>query len=107
MYLSVDFLLFQQLKMARCNYIYNMTGKYQYICFSFCSCCVIKHLKHKTNKLRGHSSPENYTERATAAFADRKCCVVSTTDLHGRFLGFIDRSRYYFFKVAPELYSPG
>jgi hypothetical protein len=38
-------------------------------------------------------------------FADRGCCVVSITDPHGRILGFLDRSRYYFFKVAPQLYS--
>jgi hypothetical protein len=29
--------------------------------------------------------------------------VVSTTDPHGRILGFLDRSRYYFFQVAPRL----
>jgi hypothetical protein len=38
-------------------------------------------------------------------FADRGCRVVSATDPHGRILGFLDRSRYYFFKVAPQLYS--
>jgi hypothetical protein len=38
-------------------------------------------------------------------FAGRGCRVVSATDLHGRILGFVDRSRYYFFQVAPQLYS--
>jgi hypothetical protein len=38
---------------------------------------------------------------------DRGCCVVSATDPHGRNLGFLDRSRYYFFQVAPQLYSRG
>jgi hypothetical protein len=33
--------------------------------------------------------------------------VVSATDAHGRILGFLDRSRYYFFQVAPQLYSRG
>jgi hypothetical protein len=28
---------------------------------------------------------------------DRVCRVVSTTDPHGSILGFLDRSRYYFF----------
>jgi hypothetical protein len=37
----------------------------------------------------------------------RGCCVVSTTDPHSRILGFLDRSRYYFFQVAPQLYSRG
>jgi hypothetical protein len=38
-------------------------------------------------------------------FADRGCRVVSTTDPHGRILGFLDRSRYYFYQVAPQLSS--
>jgi hypothetical protein len=33
--------------------------------------------------------------------------MVSATDLHGRILGFLDRSRYYFFQIAPHLYSRG
>jgi hypothetical protein len=31
--------------------------------------------------------------------------MVSMTDPYGRILGFLDRSRYYFFQVAPQLYS--
>jgi hypothetical protein len=31
--------------------------------------------------------------------------VVSATDPHGHILDFLDRSRYYFFQVAPQLYS--
>jgi hypothetical protein len=41
------------------------------------------------------------------AFADRGCRVVSATDPHGRILGFLDRRGYYFFQVAPHLYSRG
>jgi hypothetical protein len=33
--------------------------------------------------------------------------VVSVTNPYGRILGFLDRSRYYFFQVAPQLYSRG
>jgi hypothetical protein len=33
------------------------------------------------------------------------CYVVSVTDPHARILGFFDRSRYFFFQVAPQLYS--
>jgi hypothetical protein len=40
-------------------------------------------------------------------FADRGCLVVSATDPCDRNLGFIDRSRYFLFQVAPELYSRG
>jgi hypothetical protein len=33
--------------------------------------------------------------------------VVSVTDTYSRILGFIDRSSYFFFQVAPQLYSRG
>jgi hypothetical protein len=40
-------------------------------------------------------------------FADRRCNVVSVTDPYGRILRFLDRSHYFFFEVAPQLYSRG
>jgi hypothetical protein len=40
-------------------------------------------------------------------FVDRSCRVVIATDSYGRILGFIDRSRYFFFQAAPQLYSRG
>jgi hypothetical protein len=59
--------------------------------------------------LRGLSSRANYKHRSTAACRptslDRGCQVVSMTDPYGRILGFLDRSRYFFFQVAPQLYS--
>jgi hypothetical protein len=33
--------------------------------------------------------------------------VVSVTDPYGRIQGFLDRSRYFFFQVALQLYSRG
>jgi hypothetical protein len=33
--------------------------------------------------------------------------VVSVTDSYGHILGFLDRGRYFFFQVAPQLYSQG
>jgi hypothetical protein len=38
-------------------------------------------------------------------FADRGCHVVSVTYPYGRILGFLDRSRYYFFQAAPQLFQ--
>jgi hypothetical protein len=32
--------------------------------------------------------------------------MVIVTDPYGRNLGFIDRSPYYFFQVAPQLWTP-
>jgi hypothetical protein len=40
-------------------------------------------------------------------FADRGCHVVSLTDPYCRILVFLDRSRYFIFKVAPQLYLRG
>jgi hypothetical protein len=70
---------------------------------------------HKYLKLRGLSPRANYTDPATAACRPSYfqllriggCRVVSATDPRGRILGFIDRSRYYFFQAAPHLYSRG
>jgi hypothetical protein len=40
-------------------------------------------------------------------FVNREFRMVSTTDLYGRILDFLDRSHYFFFQVAPQLYSLG
>jgi hypothetical protein len=72
----------------------------------------------EAKKLRGLSPQANYTERyrpsdrrmsakLVPTFAERGCRVVSATDPHGRILGSPDRSRYYYFQVAPQLYSRG
>jgi hypothetical protein len=55
------------------------------------------------------SGPSNrrLPAKLVPTFADRGCRVVSATDPHSRILGFLDRSRYYFFQVAPQLYSQG
>jgi hypothetical protein len=39
----------------------------------------------------------------TEIIEDRGCYVDSMTNPYGRILGFLDRSRYFFFKVAPVL----
>jgi hypothetical protein len=66
-------------------------------------------------KLHGVSPRANYSDRATAACRRSDCqllriegChVVSVTHPYGRILGFLDRSRYFFFQVALQLYSRG
>jgi hypothetical protein len=40
-------------------------------------------------------------------FANRGCRMVSVTDPYIRILGFLVWSRYFFFQVAPQLYSRG
>jgi hypothetical protein len=45
--------------------------------------------------------------KLVSTFTDRQYFVVSTTDLHGRILGFLDRSRYLLLQVPPQLYSRG
>jgi hypothetical protein len=72
-------------------------------------------VKFKSTKLRGLSPRANYTDRATAAcrrskcqlFAGRGCSVVGATDPDGLIFDFLDRSRCFFFQVAPQLYSRG
>jgi hypothetical protein len=39
--------------------------------------------------------------------ADRGRNMVSVTDLYSRILGFLNLTRYYFFQVAPQMYSRG
>jgi hypothetical protein len=64
-------------------------------------------------ELRVLSPRANCTDRAIAAckltptFEDRECHVARVADPYGRNLGFLDRSRYFFFEVAPRLYSRG
>jgi hypothetical protein len=45
--------------------------------------------------------------KSVPTFADRGCCMVSITDHHGHILRFIYQKCYYFFQVAPQLYSQG
>jgi hypothetical protein len=52
-------------------------------------------------------SDRRLSTKSVPTFADRGCHVVSVTDPYGRILGFIDRIRYFFFQVAPQLYSRG
>jgi hypothetical protein len=63
-------------------------------------------IEHDKKNLHGLSPRANYTDRATAAcrrsdcqlFADRVCHMASVTDVYGRVLGFLDRSRYFSLK---------
>jgi hypothetical protein len=43
----------------------------------------------------------------SANFVDGLCLVVCATDPYGRIRCFLDRSCYFFFQVAPKLYSRG
>jgi hypothetical protein len=52
-------------------------------------------------------SDRHLSAKLMPTFADRGCRVVRATDPYGRILGFLDRNRYFFFQVAPQLYSRG
>jgi hypothetical protein len=52
-------------------------------------------------------SDRHLSAKLVQMFADRVCHVVSVTDPYDRILGFLDRIRYFFFQVAPQLYSRG
>jgi hypothetical protein len=55
----------------------------------------------------GYICDRRLLAKLVSTFADRGCHVVSMTDPYGRILGFLDRNRYFFFQVAPQLYSRG
>jgi hypothetical protein len=67
----------------------------------------------ETKTPRPQSASELYrpsdhpSENLVPTFADRRSRVVCVTDPYGRILGFLDQSRYFFFQVAPQLYTRG
>jgi CBS-domain-containing membrane protein len=50
-------------------------------------------------------SDRSLSTELVPTFADKGCRVVNVTDPYGRILGFLDQSHYFFFQVAPQLYS--
>jgi hypothetical protein len=50
-------------------------------------------------------SDRRLSVKLVSTFADKGCHTVSVTDPHSNILGFLDRSCYFFFQVAPQLYS--
>jgi hypothetical protein len=52
-------------------------------------------------------SDSRLSAKLVPTFADRECHVVRVTGPYFRILGLLDRSRYFFFQVAPQLYSRG
>jgi hypothetical protein len=52
-------------------------------------------------------SDRRLSPKLSPTFAHRGCRVVSATDPHDRIFDFLDRSRYFFLQVAPQLYSRG
>jgi hypothetical protein len=52
-------------------------------------------------------SDRRLSAQLVPTFEDRECHVVSVTNPYGTILGFLDRSSYFFFQVAPQLYSRG
>jgi hypothetical protein len=53
------------------------------------------------------SRDRRLSAKLAPTFVDRGCCVVSTTDPYGHIHGFLHRNHYFFFQVAPQLYSRG
>jgi hypothetical protein len=52
-------------------------------------------------------SDRRLSAKLVPTFADRGCHVISVMDPHSRILWFLDRSRYFFFQVVPQLNSRG
>jgi hypothetical protein len=100
---------------------YETLHRYPEFCLSFedggssSDTLIVTYETKKTKKLPWpESASELYrpSDRRLLAklvptFAVRGCHVISVTEPYGRILGFLDRSRYIFFQVAPQLYSRG
>jgi hypothetical protein len=52
-------------------------------------------------------SERRLSAKLLKTLAERGFHVVSVTDPYGRILVFLDRGSYFFFQVAPQLYSRG
>jgi hypothetical protein len=52
-------------------------------------------------------SDSRLSTKLAPTFEDSGCRVVSATDSYGRILDLLDRNRYFFLQVAPQLYSRG
>jgi hypothetical protein len=52
-------------------------------------------------------SDRRLSTKLVSTFADRRCHIVSVTNPYGCNLDFLDRSRYFLFQVALQLYSRG
>jgi hypothetical protein len=52
-------------------------------------------------------SDHRMLEKLVPIFAERGYYMVSAADPYGHILAFPDWSRYFFFQVAPQLYSRG
>jgi hypothetical protein len=52
-------------------------------------------------------SDRRLSSKLMPTFADRGPSMVGATEPYSRILDFLHRSRYFFFQVAPQLYSRG
>jgi hypothetical protein len=50
-------------------------------------------------------SDRRLSAKLVLTFPDRRCHVVSVADPYGCIFGFLDRSHYFSFQIAPQLYS--
>jgi hypothetical protein len=77
-------------------------------CMSLAAVCI--KLKNQTQWPESASelyrpSDLRLSVKLVPTFADIRCHVVSVTDPYNHIFGFLERSRYFFFQVAPQLYS--
>jgi hypothetical protein len=52
--------------------------------------------------VRYRPSDRRLSTKLVPTLADKECLVISAKDPYGRILGFLHRSCYYFFQVAPQ-----
>jgi hypothetical protein len=105
------------LQIAIFHYPFNCLGR-QVKCSICDTCWIVKHIAGLNSSYRRTPWPESASElyrlsdrllsaKFVPTFADRGFHVVSVTDPYDPIPGFLDRSRYFFFLVSPQLYSWG
>jgi hypothetical protein len=67
----------------------------------------IKNKLRNLGSLSQRANDRRLSAKLVPTFADGGYLLVSVTDSYGPIFGFLDRRRYFFFHVAPQLYSRG
>jgi hypothetical protein len=83
------------------NILTNLDPNHKLLPNSF---TIISKTKQRT-PLSGSYRPSDrrLSAKSVPTFADRECHIVSVMDPDCRILGFLNRSHYFFFQVAPQL----
>jgi hypothetical protein len=107
--IKLTFLLLLFLLLVCFPYIEETEVAYAIFLPSVCLCvslCAASCPPESASELH-RPSDRRFSAKLAPTFENRRSHVVSVTDPYGRILDFLNRSRYFLFQVAPQLYSRG